>query len=83
MTMKPIKRFESIDASTVSMIAYALGPAGSMIAGLSDVDVSAGCGVIDDNTRCLWAKDGHRIEVWQQDGSYGASKSKKVDPLKP
>ncbi|KKL28467.1 hypothetical protein LCGC14_2374830 [marine sediment metagenome] len=81
--MKAIKRFEPVDASIVRMIGNALGSTGAMIAGLSDVDILAGCGVIDNNTRCLWTRDGYRIEVWQRDGSYGASKSKKVDPLKP
>jgi hypothetical protein len=82
--MKPIERFEPVDEEIVRMIINALGTIGSMIVGLGDIDIPAGCGIIDDRTRCLWTKDGHRIEVWVSlDGSYGASQSKEIDPLKP
>ena len=83
MAMKPIKRFEPIDFNTAIMIANALGPTGAMVAGLNDVDIAAGCGIIDEYTRCLWTKDGHRIEVWHRDSAFGASKSKVLDPDKP
>lgn len=56
----------------------------AMIAGLGEVDISAGAGVINDNTKCLWTKEGHRIEVWlSSDGGYGAAKSRAIDPEKP
>jgi hypothetical protein len=82
--MKPIERFEPVDADIVRLIGDALGTIGVMTVSLNEVDISTGCGIIDGNTRCLWTKDGHRIEVWQSnDGGFGASKSKEIDPNKP
>ena len=82
--MKPIKSFEPITVRRLKSIAAALGPIGAMIVGLGEVDISAGAGVINDSTKCLWTKKGHRIEVWMaSDGGYGAAKSKAIDPEKP
>lgn len=82
--MKEIQSFEAVTQLDVISIAGALGPIGAMIAGLNEVDIGAGAGVIDINTKCLWTKNGHRIEIWLgQDGSYGAAKSKELDPDKP
>ena len=82
--MKSIKSFEPTTHVTVNLIAAAFGPIGSMIAGLNDVDIDAGAGVIDDSTKCLWTKDGHRIEIWvSSDGGFGAAKSKEIDSDKP
>ena len=83
-TMTPVRSFEPITAQAINSIAAALGHIGSMIAGIGEVDISAGAGIINDNTKCLWTKDGHRIEVWlSSDGGFGASKSKNIDPNKP
>ena len=82
--MNPIKAFEPVTTKTVDLIAKAIGNVGSMIAGLNDVDIAAGAGILGEQTKCLWTKDGHRIEVWlSSDGGYGASKSKEIDPDKP
>ena len=82
--MNPICSFEPVTSETVDSITSALGAIGAMIAGLNDIDISAGAGIIDKNTKCLWTQDGHRIEVWlSADGSYGAAKSKEIDPDKP
>ena len=84
MAMKPIKSYELVTGLEVTMIAGAIGYVGSMVAGLGEVDLTAGAGVIDGRTKCLWTKDGHRIEVWLgDDGSFGAAKSKEIDPNKP
>ncbi len=78
---KTIESFEPVDRQIVYMIGTALGQMACMVVGLNEVDVSLGCGVINDHTRCLWTKDGHRIEVWcSNDGGYGAARSKEIDP---
>ena len=82
--MKPIKSFEPVTIAVIDSIAAVLGPTGAMIAGLGEIDIPAGAGVIEDNMKCLWTKSGHRIEVWlSSDGGFGAAKSKDVDPDKP
>ncbi len=82
---KPIKSFETMEHQVVKMIADSLGATGSLVVNLGDVDLEAGCGIIGDYTRCMWTKEGHRIEVWVDllSGAYGASKSKEIDPFKP
>lgn len=82
--MKPIKSFEPIAAQSINAIAKSLGNIGAMVAGLGEIDTAAGAGIIDNNTKCVWTYDGHRIEVWLGEaGSFGASKSKEIDPDKP
>lgn len=79
---KPIVTFEPVAAHIVNSIVASLGSTGAMIAGLTNIDLTAGCGVIDGHTRCLWTKEGYRVEVWMSsDGGFGASKSDEVDPL--
>lgn len=72
--MKPIKSREGITARQVQSICDALGPTACLVVGLNDIDLSAGAGVINDYTKCIWTKDGARIDIWARDGSIGAAK---------
>lgn len=81
---KPIRSFEPVDAKAVQSIRHALGVVGALVAGMREIDIDAGAGIIDENTKCLWTSDGHRTEVWlSSDGGYGAARSKEIDPQKP
>jgi hypothetical protein len=49
---------------------------------LRDIDPSRGCGVLGNDSRCVWTRDGHRITFWvDRVHGYGGSVSKVVDPL--
>jgi hypothetical protein len=81
--LRPIRSFEPITADRVKAIARSLGPIGCMILKLGDVDPSAGAGVVDDSTKCLWTKAGHRIEFNIGHGGFIGSVTRGVDPSKP
>jgi hypothetical protein len=40
-----------------------LGHVAALVVGLGDVDLGRGRGVLGGNDRCLWRKDGRRIDV--------------------
>lgn len=84
MGVKEIKRMEPVTKARVVQLASALGgPIAAMVAGLNEVDISAGSGVYDGG-RCLWTKDGHRIEIQMiSGGGIIAAKSKAPDPEYP
>ncbi len=88
--MQPISSHEPLGLGVIPALMKALGPIGSLIVELNDVDFAAGAGVINDETgtnaatRVIWTKSGHRITIWYSpDGGWGASKSKEIDPAKP
>ena len=50
---------------------------------LDHVDVSRGVGILSDGCKCVWTKDGHRIELSQAGGARMCSYSKEPDPEAP
>jgi hypothetical protein len=82
-TFRPIASTEPIDRQTLSMIAGFLGPMQAAMLGLGMVDLAAGTGIIDGQTKCLWRTDGRRIEINMERGGVVASVSRGPDPEKP
>ena len=85
--MEKILRLEHVSTEQVQALISSLTPAGKMVSGLMEVDVSRGRGVLsedEDNIKhCLWTEQGHRVTV--SVGEYGVmvSKSKEIDPDAP
>ncbi len=77
--MTPILRREPITQATIAMIGRQLGM-GAVIARIGEADPNKGAGVINDHTKCLWTKKGHRITITHEHGTTVASCSKEVDP---
>jgi hypothetical protein len=82
-TLRPVASTEPIDQATLGMIAGFLGPMQAAMLGLGMVDLAAGAGIIDGQTRCLWREDGRRIEIHMEHGGVIASASRGPDPGMP
>lgn len=61
-----------ITEAQVQTIRDAIGPIATKLMDLDNIDLAAGAGTINDHTRCLWTKDGSRIDIWARGGSIGA-----------
>jgi hypothetical protein len=75
--MREITKFEPLPskmAVKILMVGYPV---------VTDIDEAAGCGIIDANTRCVWTKQGNRIEVSMGGGALIVNQSKEVDPAYP
>ncbi len=74
-------KIEPVNQRQVDALERAIGPMGSMICDLDQVDLSRGRGVLDGMNRCLWTKDGRRITISLcSDGSCIAGCAKEPDP---
>lgn len=60
-----------------------LSPLASMLIDLDKVDLSLGRGVGEGTRRCLWTKEGHRIDISVEYGTFIASQTKEPDPNRP
>lgn len=82
--MEKVERFEPITEDIFKQILDCFTPTARMIAGLNEVDLRRGAGVLSKDSKCLWTKDGHRVTVAMgQGGSFSAAKSKDPDPQAP
>lgn len=75
-----IKR-ELLTQATLDMLARTLRPIEAMIVRLGDADLSKGAGILSNNRKCIWTRDGHRITFTMiTGGGFLSSLSKEVDP---
>ena len=61
--MEATQKTEDVTQEQVNALMRSVGPMGSMIARLHEVDISRGRGVLEGNDKCLWTKDGKKITV--------------------
>lgn len=75
-----IKR-EPLTQANLDMLARTLRPVEAIVVRLGDADLSKGAGVLSNNRKCIWTKDGHRITFTMiSGGGFLSSLSKEVDP---
>ena len=54
---------------------------GAMIIDWRDIDYAVGRGIMEGDSRCLWNKDGRRIDIIvSRDGGLSATQTKEPDP---
>ena len=81
MMFDEILKREPLTQSNLAMLARTLRPIEAMVVRLGDADLSKGAGVLSDNRKCIWTKDGHRITFTMiAGGGFLSSLSKEVDP---
>lgn len=75
-----IKR-EPLTQANLDMLARVLRPIEQQVIRLHDADMSRGAGLLGNNRKCIWTKDGHRITFTMiGGGGILSSLSKEVDP---
>lgn len=75
-----VKR-EPLTQANLDMLARTLRPIEQMVIQLGDADLSKGAGVLGNNRKCIWTKDGHRITFTMiSGGGILSSLSKEIDP---
>lgn len=80
---KPIESFETVTEEIVRKVAQAAGM-GAMFMDFHEVDIAKGAGIIDQHTKCIWTKKGHRITahlVTTPGGGFIVYQSKEIDPM--
>ncbi|HTG95782.1 MAG TPA: hypothetical protein VL866_24490 [Pyrinomonadaceae bacterium] len=76
-----ILRREPLTQANLDMLARTLRPIEAIVVRLGDADLSKGAGVLSNNRKCIWTKDGHRITFTMiSGGGFLSSLSKEVDP---
>ena len=76
-----IKRYERLTREQWERALFEIGPEIAMAAGLYYVDYRMGIGIIDDNSRCVWTRQGRRVTITYDEGRPVAAKiGKTPDP---
>lgn len=73
---------EPVTQAEITMVARNLGMIPAMICRIGDADISRGKAKIKGG-RCLWTKDGRRIDIISSFGGIIASVSKEIDLQAP
>lgn len=75
-------KIEPVTQDQIYALARCIGPMGSMVSDLGNVDLSRGRGVLGPHKHCLWTEDGRRITV-SVEGGVIVSTAKEPDPEAP
>ena len=78
----PIEEYDELTKRTVRIIRESFTGMQGLILRLGDIDLARGSGRIDEHTRCVWTKEGHRITMSQgPEGTRTCAYSNWRDPL--
>ena len=78
----PIRKYDELSKRTVRVITESFPGIQGLVLRLGDIDTARGSGVIDEHTRCVWTRDGHRITMSQgPQGTRTCAYSNWKDPL--
>jgi hypothetical protein len=76
MSFDTVSKFERVDSHVAKIIQLQ----GKYIID-KPIDITAGGGFIDKDTRCVWTVAGKRVTVSMSHGSLILTQSKEIDPL--
>jgi hypothetical protein len=82
MTTADFTDLEPLTRAELQMVARHLGMISSMVCRIGEADLTRGKAKIKDG-RCLWTKDGRRIDITIGGGAMIAGCSEDPDPLAP
>jgi len=76
---------EKFKRAQIGALQRSIGMVGTIIIDWNDLDFEVGRGIGPGNDRCMWNKDGRRIDVCVSsvDGSILVAQTKEPDPDKP
>lgn len=74
-------RYEALTERELSLILRALSPLQAAVLGIDLADLSAGVGILDEASKCIWLGDGRRVTLSMKREAFFGSVTKVADPL--